>query len=85
MSNSSIRTVVPFYNGTEQCTTDIGWQNKVTGKSWWRKAVSGQAAIHTKGEFTLEIFVFWISDQDAEKALNTTVFHLSVCVWHAWK
>lgn len=80
MNDSSILNMVPFGKGAEQCSSDIRWQNKVTVKSWWRKAVSGQVAIYTKGAFTLEMFVFWISDQDAEKALNTTVFHLSVCV-----
>lgn len=80
MNTSSILNGVPFCKGTEQCSSDIRWQNKVTGKSWWRKAVSGQAAIYTKGALTREIFVLCISDQDAEKALNTTAFHSSMCV-----
>lgn len=80
MNTSSILNRVPFCKGTEQCSSDIRWQNKVTGKSWWRKAVSGQAAIYTKGALTREIFVLCISDQDAEKAFNATAFHSSVCL-----
>lgn len=80
MNSSSILNVVPFFKGREHCSSDIRWQNKVAGKSWWRKAVSGQVAMYTKGAFTLEILICWISDQDAEKALNPTVFRLSMCL-----
>lgn len=70
----------PFARAQSSVVVIKDGRTKWQGKAGEEKLYLDKLQYTPREHLLLRYLVFWISDQDAEKALNTTVFHLNVCL-----